>query len=205
MRSLLLLLAAAAAAAKRPKPPPPYANASQCPHLRTEHLARFERACLQGGQDERHTGAHVGGHEQHRLLRGTYHCACCGAALFPGDARYDSASGWPTFWGTAGPGAVTLERAGLPMPGGGNRFEAACATCGARLGPVVRDGPPPTWRRYRAHSVCLHHDKGGDPLRRVWDEVRSSALIPPPSTALLTLSGARCTTSGTTPSAGPKA
>ncbi|RCU47684.1 peptide-methionine (R)-S-oxide reductase [Haloplanus salinus] len=85
---------------------------------------------------------------------GTYACAGCGTALFDADTKFDSGSGWPSFYDIVD-GAVELE---TDTRHGMRRTEVLCATCGGHLGHVFEDGPEPTGKRYCINSVALDFD-----------------------------------------------
>lgn len=83
---------------------------------------------------------------------GTYLCTCCGAPLFDAEHKFDAGCGWPSFWQPKVGDNVTEAQ---DLSHGMRRTEVMCGRCGAHLGHVFPDGPPPTGLRYCINSVSL--------------------------------------------------
>ena len=134
------------ASPRTPMMRPPMSNPAD-----TQLRQRLTKESYQVTQHKGTEAPFTGQYYQHKET-GIYHCVCCEAALFSSDTKYESGSGWPSFWQPVSPEAVTTH---TDITHGMSRTEITCTQCGAHLGHVFEDGPQPTGQRYCINSASL--------------------------------------------------
>ena len=120
-----------------------------------DHLSQEQHYVTQ----EKGTEAPFSGELLHNKEKGTYQCVCCGADLFSSNTKFDSGTGWPSFYDVINSDAVHVE---VDRSHGMVREEALCGNCDAHLGHVFSDGPQPTGLRYCINSLSLGFDSESD-------------------------------------------
>ncbi len=124
------------------------------------------KVCRQQGTEKAYSGKYDKFYE-----KGIYTCACCGGdyPLYSSKAKFDSKTGWPSFWEPIDPSHIELAKdPSLIHQFLGARTEVRCARCGSHLGHVFDDGPAPTGKRYCMNSVALHFVPEGQTPQRTF-------------------------------------
>jgi peptide-methionine (R)-S-oxide reductase len=122
-------------------------DTQSCAFWRSQLTDEQYRVCVQKGTEHPYTGEYTDTETD-----GVYHCVCCNAPLFRSDAKFHSGCGWPSYFEPVSEDAMEESH---DYHVGYRRTEVMCGNCGAHLGHVFPDGPPPTGLRYCINSVCL--------------------------------------------------
>tara|TARA_B100000700_G_C14900540_1_gene787152 strand:- start:253 stop:648 length:396 start_codon:yes stop_codon:yes gene_type:complete len=105
------------------------------------------RVCIKKGTETPFSGKYL-----NTKNKGTYKCICCGNPLFVSETKFDSGSGWPSFYDSLGENSINTQE---DLSHSMKRTEVICSSCNAHLGHVFEDGPSPTGLRYCINSVSI--------------------------------------------------
>lgn len=134
------------------------AKKGQCPYMAaspqptTENPFLFMQVCMMDGTERAWTGKYLASSG----MMGTYTCSCCGSELYHTDHKYDSKTGWPSFYEAHSNVGYRIDYKGFEP-----RVEIYCKVCGAHLGHIFFDGPAPTGERHCVNSVCMNFEPSG--------------------------------------------
>ena len=157
--SFLLVFISSAVFAQSKNTPPAAKSSPATPDLKSVSNSEWKKKLTpsqyyilrEKGTERAFTGKYWDNHE-----KGTYRCAACQQELFSSDTKFESGSGWPSFYQPLNKSAVALEKdTSLGMV----RDEVLCSRCGGHLGHVFNDGPKPTGLRYCLNSEALQFEK----------------------------------------------
>ena len=127
--------------------------------VKTDEEWRAQLSPLAYKVTRRHGTERAFTHDDFPKAAGVFHCVCCGAALFDAETKFDSGTGWPSFFAPIdGDAVIEKEDRSFFM----RRTEILCSTCDAHLGHVFPDGPAPTGLRYCMNGVALTFDQADD-------------------------------------------